>query len=480
MQLARNKIRFQNRRRNEWWWSNTSGISRLQKHVRLTLIFYKPFLRHLLLCFLFSTSNSTMATTTKLLAPILTWQVSQHRRTLQVSRCLSLNLAAEDNNLRVVFAAGGTGSHVYPAVAIADELKLANPSTEFLFIGTPNSVESAAVPCAGYSFASVPSVRFSRPFIAPHNLFFFPYRLLRSLIHCFHRLRDFKPHIVVGTGGHVSFPVCIAAKLKGIKLVIHEQNSAPGLANSVLALFADAIFVAFNSTADSFPREKCVVCGNPVRLSLRNKVSKTAARSHFFPGYGKTSECKAKVLVVLGGSYGANAVNIAMLNLYYQMLRQNSCLYIIWQTGVESYDEMDSLVKNHPRLYMAPFMHCMDMAYAAADLIVSRAGAMTCYEILATGKPSILIPSPHLSEGNQFKNASLMADLAGVKVITEDELDSSTLAIAIEQILRDEKKMKDMSERALKAANDNASAEIAKHILALVNQSTKKEELAAN
>ncbi|XP_015957757.1 uncharacterized protein LOC107481918 [Arachis duranensis] len=411
-----------------------------------------------------------MATATKLFAPILTFQVfpsliSQHRKTLQVSRCLS-----EDNNLRVVFAAGGTGSHVYPAVAIADELKLANPSTEFLFIGTPNSVESAAVPCAGYSFASVPSVRLSRPFIAPHNLFFFPYRLLRALIHCFHR----------GTSGHVSFPVCIAAKLKGIKLVIHEQNSAPGLANSVLALFADAIFVAFNSTADSFPREKCVVCGNPVRLSLRNKVSKAAARSHFFPGYGKTSECKAKVLVVLGGSYGANAVNIAMLNLYYQMLKQNSCLYIIWQTGVESYDEMDSLVKNHPRLYMAPFMHCMDMAYAAADLIVSRAGAMTCYEILATGKPSILIPSPHLSEGNQFKNASLMADLAGVKVITEDELDSSTLAIAIEQILRDEKKMKDMSERSLKAANDNASAEIAKHILALVNQSTKKEELAAN
>ncbi|XP_020972881.1 uncharacterized protein LOC107632738 [Arachis ipaensis] len=229
-----------------------------------------------------------MATTTKLLAPILTWQVSQHRRTLQVSRCLSLNLAAEDNNLRVVFAAGGTGSHVYPAVAIADELKLANPSTEFLFIGTPNSVESAAVPCAGYSFASVPS------------------------------------------------------------------NYASGLANYVLVLFANAIFVAFNSTADSFPRKKCVVCENPVRLSLRNKVSKAAAKSHFFPGYRKTSECKAKVLVVLGGSYGANVVNIAMLNLYYQMLRQNSCLYIIWQIGVESYDKMDNLVKNHPRLYMAP------------------------------------------------------------------------------------------------------------------------------
>ncbi|MED6156005.1 hypothetical protein PIB30_010937 [Stylosanthes scabra] len=435
-----------------------------------------------------------MATATTLLVPFPKFaSLISHQITLsyQLSRCLSLTATATatatptnhpSSNLRVVFAAGGTGSHLYPAVAIADELKLANPATELLFIGNPKSVESAAVPSSGYNFASVPSVRLTRPFISPHNLFFFPYRLLRSLIHCFRRLRDFNPHIVVGTGGHVSFPICLAAKLKGIKLVIHEQNSAPGLANSVLALFADAIFVAFNSTADSFPREKCVVYGNPVRLSLRNKVSKDAARSHFFPGYGKSSEsaCKAKVLLVLGGSYGANAVNIAMLNLYYHMLRQNSSLYIIWQTGVESYDEMDSLVKNHPRLYMSPFMHCMDMAYAAADLIVSRAGAMTCYEILATGKPSILIPSPILSEGNQFKNASLMADLAGVKVITEDELDSSTLAIAIEQILRDEKKMKDMSERALKAANHNAAAEIAKHILALVNQSTKKEELTGN
>lgn len=178
---------------------------------------------------------------------------------------------------------------------------------------------------------------------------------------------------------------------------------------------------------------------------------------------------------MLAGSFGANAVNIAMLNLYYQMLRQDSGLYVIWQTGVEAFDEMDSLVKTHPRLYITPFMHCMGLAYAAADLIVSRAGAMTCYEILATGKPSILIPSPNFSEGNQFRNASLMADLAGVTVITEDELDSSTLAIAIEKILRDKKKMEDMSERALKAANPNASAEIAKHILSLVNLSTKEK-----
>ncbi|KAK7358188.1 hypothetical protein VNO77_00112 [Canavalia gladiata] len=394
--------------------------------------------------------------------PILSYQIRNP------TRKVSCSLSTSNNNpLRVVFAGGGTGSHVYPAVAIADELKRADPTCEFLFIGTPSSMESGAVSSAGYNFASISAA----PNNLNLNLLFFPHRFFVSLFQCLRHLRDFQPHVVVGTGGHVSFPVCLAGKMKGINLVLHEPNSVPGFANTLLSFIADVIFVAFNSTVDSFPREKCVVCGNPVRLSLRNLVSKVKARSHFFPGY---DEKKNKVLLVLGGSFGANAINIAMLNLYYQILKQDTGLYIIWQTGVEAFDEMDSLVKNHPRLYITPFMYSMDLAYAAADLIVSRAGAMTCYEILATGKPSILIPSPNFSEGNQFRNASLMADLAGVTVITEDELDSSTLAIAIEQILRDEKKMEDMSERALKAANPNASAEIAKHILSLVNLSTKK------
>ncbi|KAG5155912.1 hypothetical protein AAZX31_05G227300 [Glycine max] len=403
-----------------------------------------------------------MATTLSFSFPV--FQSTPLSRRVSIS-CHSSN--SNNETLRVAFAGGGTGSNVYPAVAIAEELKTANPTCQFLFLCTPDSVESAAISSAGYDFASVSS--------PPQNLLFFPHRLFKSLIQCLCHLRHFQPDVVVGTGGYVSFPACLAAKLRGTNVVIHEPNSVPGFANSLLSFFADAIFVAFNSTLDSFPRNKCFVCGNPVRLSIRNLVSKVTAMSHFFPG----SDSGSRILLVLAGSFGANAVNIAMLNLYYQMLRQDSGLYVIWQTGVEAFDEMDSLVKTHPRLYITPFMHCMGLAYAAADLIVSRAGAMTCYEILATGKPSILIPSPNFSEGNQFRNASLMADLAGVTVITEDELDSSTLAIAIEKILRDKKKMEDMSERALKAANPNASAEIAKHILSLVNLSTKEKRNTA-
>lgn len=155
----------------------------------------------------------------------------------------------------------------------------------------------------------------------------------------------------------MSFPVGIAAVLKRVNLVIQEQNAVPGLANWALSFLADVVFVAFNSTIDCFPNGKCVVCGNPVRLSLRKNVSKEVAREQFFPKSGETGEVvdkAAKVLLVLGGSLGANAINIALLNLYYQMLLEKEDLFIIWQTGVEAYNEMESLVKNHPRLLLKP------------------------------------------------------------------------------------------------------------------------------
>lgn len=336
-------------------------------------------------------------------------------------------------------------------------------------------MESAAIPSAGYPFASLPAVSLARPIISLQNLLL-PFRLIKCVIQSYKKLSEFKPHIVIGTGGYVSFSIGLAAVLKGIKLVIQEQNSVPGIANWLLSWLAEVVFVAYNSTIDCFPdKNKCVVSGNPVRLALRNYVSKAAARLRFFPKAGKEGNLEGKVLLVLGGSLGANAINIAMLNLYYKLLEKKD-LFIIWQTGVEAYNEMESLVKNHPHLLLTPFMHSMDLAYAAADLIISRAGAMTCSEILATGKPSILIPSPNVAEGHQFKNASLMADLADTRVITEDELDSTTLGIAIEEILGDESNVADMSERALKAAKPNASAEIAQHILSLVNLSTVKEE----
>ncbi|XP_062117021.1 uncharacterized protein LOC133830919 isoform X2 [Humulus lupulus] len=323
-------------------------------------------------------------------------------RNLRILCCLSLKqsndqiVTAQDDavsvdNLRVVFAAGGTGGHIYPAIAIADQLKLAKPSSQILFLGTPNSMESASITSAGYDFEHIPAVRLARPILLSLQNLFLPYRLFKSTVQCLAKLRDFDPHIVIGTGGYVSFPTCLAAAIKGIKLVIQEQNSVPGVANWVLSHLSDVVFVAFNSTVDCFPKGKCVVSGNPVRLSSKKAASKGAARFRLFPKSEKIEDPDAKVVLILGGSLGANAVNIATLNLYHQMLMEKENLFLIWQTGVQDFNEMESLVKNHPRLHLTPFMHSMDLAYLAADLVISRAGAMTCYEILAHGKPSILI-----------------------------------------------------------------------------------------
>ncbi|EEF37506.1 UDP-N-acetylglucosamine--N-acetylmuramyl-(pentapeptide) pyrophosphoryl-undecaprenol N-acetylglucosamine transferase isoform X2 [Ricinus communis] len=383
------------------------------------------------------------------------------------------SITTNPTHVRVVFAAGGTGGHIIPAVAIADELKMANPSTQILFIGTPNSMESASIPSAGYAFSSIPPVKLHRPLFTLQNLSL-PYHLIQSTIRSFKLLKEFNPDIVIGTGGYVSFPTCLAALLRGIKIVIQEQNSVPGIANSILSSFSEVVFVAYNSTVECFSKKhKCVVSGNPVRLSLRQSVSQEVARKEFFPRSSGKGE--AKVILVLGGSFGANTINIALLNVYSQLLLQHKNWLIIWQTGVEAFNEMESLVRNHPHLVLTPFLHSMDLAYAAADLVVSRAGAMTCSEILATGKPAILIPSPYAEEGHQFRNASLMADVAGSRIITEDELDSTTLGTTIEEILGDETVMADMSERARKAAKPDASAEIAGHILSLVETTRTKK-----
>ncbi|KAL3824800.1 hypothetical protein ACJIZ3_020829 [Penstemon smallii] len=381
------------------------------------------------------------------------------------------SVPAATENLRVVFAAGGTGGHIYPALAIADQLKISNPNTQFLFIGTPKGMEATAVPSAGYPFAAVPTSPLSRPLISPTNLFTLLFILTKSTFKSYKILQEFEPQVVIGTGGFVSFPTCLAAALKGTKLVIQEQNSVPGIANLVLSLFADKVCVAFSSTVECFwKKSKCVVCGNPVRSSLINRVvDKTLARRSLFPDVeGKGEEDNMKVVLVLGGSLGANSVNIVLLNVYYQMLNERDDLFIIWQTGMKAFREMESLVRNHPRLLLSPFLRAVDLAYAAADLVVSRAGAMTCYEILATGKPCILIPSPYAAEGHQLKNASLMSDVASSKVILEDDLDSPTLRTAILDILDNERLMRDMSKRALRAAKTNASAEIAQQILSLV------------
>ncbi|XP_073003218.1 uncharacterized protein [Typha latifolia] len=361
-----------------------------------------------------------------------------YRRRLQLYCCLAVDgdsdlgrIKHAPPNPRIALAGGGTGGHIYPAIAIADEIRNAAPGAELLFLGSESGMEASAVPAAGYTFSPVPRIRLYRPvLLSPANLLL-PFFLLRSIAVSFAILRRFRPDVVVGTGGYVAFPVCAAAFIAGIKIVIQEQNSFPGLTNRSLAPFAEKIFLAFNGCVKYFPKPKCLVYGNPIRLSLRRYTSKAVARSHFFPKIGD----KAHIVLVLGGTVGASAINIAVLNMYYEMLLEHKDRYVIWQTGADGYPEMESLVKNNRRLLLTPFLDAMDMAYAAADVVVTRAGAMTCTEILTTGKPSVLIPQPDSADDHQTKNAYIMADIAGSRVLTEDELDSSSLVAAIDEIL---------------------------------------------
>nr|XP_010916467.1 uncharacterized protein LOC105041272 [Elaeis guineensis] len=371
-------------------------------------------------------------------------------------------------DLRVVFAGGGSGGHIYPALAIADGIRAACPGTRIVFLGTGTGMERDLVPAAGYEFLPVPKSRLVRPFLSPQNLLL-PLALLRSIFASWNLLRSLRPHLVVGTGAYVSAPVCFAAVLAGLKLVIQEQNCYPGITNRILGPYAEKIFIAFNSCLKYFPTEKCIVAGNPIRLSIGHGVSKAKARSRFFPESG---EGRAQAVLVLGGSTGANALNVVFLETYHKMLVDHEDRYIIWQTGAEWYNETKSLVKSHSRLLLAPFLDAMDLAYAAADVVVSRAGAMTCTEILTTGKPSVLIPSPTAADDHQTKNAYIMADLAGSKVLTEEELDSNLLEDTINEVLGDESLMAEMSEKARRAARPNASSYIAKCILSLVEQSS--------
>ncbi|KAK8452847.1 hypothetical protein SEVIR_5G182900v4 [Setaria viridis] len=361
-----------------------------------------------------------------------------------------------EDSLRVAFACGGAGAggRVYSAIALADELHASLPSSRSLILGAPApSLESTAAAAASYPFAPIP----------PRCL---PRGILAAALH----LRRFRPHVLVATGGAPALPACLAALLLGLPFVIQDQDASPAPATRLLAPFALRVFLAFNAPVRLLPKRKCAVYGNPVRMSiLKCQASKAEALARFFPREeGLLGEQDAQVVLVLGGAEGSPEINVAVLNVYYEMLRKRKDRYIIWQTGTETFCEMESLVRGHRRLFLTPFLHELEMAYAASDVVISRAGAMTCTEILVTGKPSILIPLPTILDHHQTRNAYIMADVMGAKVITEDELDSSSLTSAVDEIFGDEKLMADMSQKALTAARPNASADIIRHICSLI------------
>ncbi|MEX2602714.1 MAG: undecaprenyldiphospho-muramoylpentapeptide beta-N-acetylglucosaminyltransferase [Gracilimonas sp.] len=360
------------------------------------------------------------------------------------------------DNPRILLAAGGTGGHVYPAIAIADALKAENPDTEIIFVGTKDHMEWSAVPKAGYDIMNVWISGFHRRFTLKN--FLFPVKLGTSLIQSFKILSGYKPHVVVSCGGYAAGPVGWVAAKKGIPIVIQEQNSFPGVTNRLLAKYAVKIFTAFKEADRYLPEEKTMVAGNPTRATLtgvdRSSALKTFDFSHDKP-----------VLLVMGGSGGAKSINEAM-KANIEHLHNIAGIQIIWQCGARYYDELSTQIneKKLENLRLTAFLDNMADAYAAADLVISRAGASSCSELMLTGKPSVLVPSPNVAGDHQTQNAKAMVD-AGASKLLEDNAMKDTMTELVEQLIYDQENLKRMNQAALNLSKPEAAHLIAKEIL---------------
>lgn len=368
--------------------------------------------------------------------------------------------------LKVIVSGGGTGGHIFPAISIANELKSRLPETDILFVGALGKMEMERVPAAGYQIIGLPVMGFPRK--PSFKMLTFFLKLFKSMRLANKIISDFKPDVVVGVGGFASGPVLKAAVRKGVPTVIQEQNSYAGITNKLLASKVNKICVAYPNMDRYFPAKKIVMTGNPVRKNLiETLVSKTEALEYF------KLDAKNPVVLIVGGSLGARTLNESvMANL--ELIRKTD-VQILWQTGSYYYKELvERLRQNMPEnLHPMEFVARMDLAYAAADVVISRAGAGTISELCLLGKPSVLVPSPNVAEDHQTKNAlSLVNNQAALLINDADSEDD--LFIETFKLLDDKSHLKSLSENIRKLGRPNAAKDIVDVILGLV-ESQKTE-----
>ncbi|OXA79557.1 UDP-N-acetylglucosamine-N-acetylmuramylpentapeptide N-acetylglucosamine transferase [Flavobacterium aquidurense] len=359
-------------------------------------------------------------------------------------------------NYKFILSGGGTGGHIYPAIAIANELKLQFPDAEFLFVGAQDKMEMQKVPQAGYEIKGLWIAGLQRK-LTLQNLMF-PLKLATSLLESRRIIKQFKPNVVIGTGGFASGPLLQAAGSAGIPTVIQEQNSFPGITNKLLSKKANAICVAYDNLERFFPKEKIVLTGNPVRQDLIDIESKKDEAIAF---YGL--DPNKKTLLVLGGSLGARRVNQLIEKELHSMLTQD--VQIIWQCGKLYFEDYKKYNQQYVRV--VDFIERMDFVYAAADVIISRAGASSVSELCIVGKPVIFIPSPNVAEDHQTKNALAIVNSKGAILLKESELDSQ-FSIVFEALLKDDGKQKQLSANIKKLAMPNATKVIVEQIKRLL------------
>ncbi len=316
---------------------------------------------------------------------------------------------------KIIISGGGTGGHIFPALAIAGELKKRFPDAEILFVGAKGRMEMEKVPAAGYRIVGLPVIGFPRKPGLRMVVFF--YRLAESMVMARRIIRSFKPQLAIGVGGYASGPVLRAALSANIPALIQEQNSFAGKTNKLLGRRVDSICVAYEGMDRFFPKEKIVMTGNPVREKLLAPVcSKQDALDFFGLAGGK------KVILIIGGSLGARAINNAVLQNI-EAIREAG-FPVIWQTGSLYYHEMVDKTNGRlpENLHIYQFLDHMEMAYQAADVVISRAGAGTISELCLVGKPAILIPSPNVAEDHQTRNALSLVSKGAALIVRDAEI----------------------------------------------------------
>lgn len=360
--------------------------------------------------------------------------------------------------MKFIISGGGTGGHIFPAIAIADALRRRHPDAEILFVGAQGRMEMEKVPKAGYKIEGLWISGFQRS-LSLQNLLF-PFKLLSSLWKARGIVKRFRPDAVVGVGGYASGPTLKAATWAGVPTVVHEQNSFAGATNRILAKKVSKVCVAYEGMERFFPKEKIVMTGNPVRQDILDISTK---RAEAFKYYGLNPD--KKTLFVMGGSLGARTLNESIAQNA-ELLKQQD-VQVFWQTGKGYYEEFAPLAQQFPNLHITAFIDRMDLAYSLADVVVSRAGALSIAELAVTAKPTILVPSPNVVADHQTANAMALVDKEAAILVKDAEARTRLVPDAI-KLLNDEMAQQLYRENISKLGIPDAGERIADVVLGLV------------
>ncbi|WCL82089.1 undecaprenyldiphospho-muramoylpentapeptide beta-N-acetylglucosaminyltransferase [Saprospira sp. CCB-QB6] len=360
--------------------------------------------------------------------------------------------------MKYLISGGGTGGHIFPAIAIAQALEQADPEAEFLFVGAEGKMEMQKVPEAGYRIEGLPIAGFNRQNLLKN--WKLPFKIWASMSKARKLIRDFQPDAAIGVGGYASGVAVKMANMMKIPTLVHEQNSYAGKTNQILGKTVDKVCVAYPNMQRFFPANKIVQTGNPIRKDLLQKSDK---RAEAFAFYG--FEPNKKTIFLTGGSLGARSLNESVLPFVEELQKQE--VQVLWQAGKLYIKEFEPLAQKYPNLKIQAFIQRMDLAYAMADMVIARAGALTLSELCENGKAAILVPSPNVAEDHQTANAKALTEQGAALWLPDAEARKKLIPQALE-LLQNETEIQKLGQAAKSLAKPQAAQEIAQEVLKLI------------